>query len=126
MGAANYGTVKLPAALIDAAREEAKLQHRSLGGQVEHWAELGRALESLPGVSVLRLRQILEGRLKLEALPEAEQDQVFEGLGAWFDAPDRATEAYFGAVGNEPGAVGSDGKAGLVRRSAPRRARRRA
>jgi hypothetical protein len=38
--------VKLPDALIDEAREAARREHRSLAGQIEHWAELGRALEA--------------------------------------------------------------------------------
>ncbi len=38
--------VKLPDALIDEARDAARREHRSLAGQIEHWAELGRALEA--------------------------------------------------------------------------------
>jgi ParD-like antitoxin of type II bacterial toxin-antitoxin system len=38
--------VKLPDALIGEARDAARREHRSLAGQIEHWAELGRALEA--------------------------------------------------------------------------------
>jgi hypothetical protein len=38
--------VKLPDALINEAREAAEREHRSLAGQIEHWAELGRAVEA--------------------------------------------------------------------------------
>lgn len=37
--------VKLPDALIEEARSAARREHRSLAGQIEHWAELGRAVE---------------------------------------------------------------------------------
>ena len=38
--------VKLFGALIEEARGSAKLFHRSLTGQIEHWAALGRAIET--------------------------------------------------------------------------------
>ena len=38
--AANFVTVKLARALVDETRREAELLHRSLGGQIEHWATL--------------------------------------------------------------------------------------
>lgn len=38
--------VKLPDALIEEARAAARREHRSLAGQIEHWAEIGRALEA--------------------------------------------------------------------------------
>jgi hypothetical protein len=38
--------VKLPDALIDEARDAARREHRSLAGQIEHCAELGRTLEA--------------------------------------------------------------------------------
>lgn len=126
MGAANYGTVKLPSALLDEARREAQVQHRSVGGQVEHWAELGRALENTPGLTVGRVRQVLEGRARLETLSSADQDKIFNELGASFDAPDEAARDYYAAIGDRPGAVGTDGRGGVVRRNSAARPRKRA
>lgn len=40
-----YVSVKLPAALVDQAREAAQTMRRSVASQVEYWATLGRALE---------------------------------------------------------------------------------
>ncbi|HEY3948140.1 TA system antitoxin ParD family protein, partial [Phenylobacterium sp.] len=74
--AARFSTVRLNSELIDAARGEADLLHRSLGGQIEHWARLGRAIEEA-GLPLARVRQALEGSLKVEALSRIEQDQVF-------------------------------------------------
>ena len=42
--------VKLSGPLVREARQSAKRFHRSLTGQIEHWAALGKAIESrLPG-----------------------------------------------------------------------------
>ena len=47
MSQANTGfaSVKLPAALVDQAREAAQPMRRSVAGQVEYWATLGRIVE---------------------------------------------------------------------------------
>lgn len=49
--------IKVSADLAEAARSEAALTDRSLTGQIEHWAKLGRALESglaVPAVNALK------------------------------------------------------------------------
>lgn len=40
-----FSSVKLPAALVDQAREAAQPMRRSVAGQVEYWATLGRIVE---------------------------------------------------------------------------------
>jgi hypothetical protein len=47
MSQANTGfaSVKLPTALVDQAREAAQPMRRSVAGQVEYWATLGRIVE---------------------------------------------------------------------------------
>ena len=40
-----FASVKLPAALVDQAREAAQTMRRSVAGQVEYWATLGRIVE---------------------------------------------------------------------------------
>src|SRR6476659_3687988 len=40
-----FVSVKLPAALVKHAREAAQTMRRSVAGQIEYWATLGRALE---------------------------------------------------------------------------------
>lgn len=40
-----FSSVKLPAALVEQAREAAQPMRRSVAGQIEYWATLGRALE---------------------------------------------------------------------------------
>ena len=41
----NFASVKLPTALVDQAREAAQPMRRSVAGQVEYWATLGRIVE---------------------------------------------------------------------------------
>jgi hypothetical protein len=41
----SFVSVKLPAALVNNAREAAQTMRRSVAGQVEYWATLGRAIE---------------------------------------------------------------------------------
>ena len=40
-----FVSVKLPASLVNHAREAAQTMRRSVAGQIEYWATLGRALE---------------------------------------------------------------------------------
>lgn len=40
-----FSSVKLPATLVDKAREAAQPMRRSVASQIEYWATLGRALE---------------------------------------------------------------------------------
>lgn len=40
-----FASVKLPAALVSQAREAAQPMRRSVAGQVEYWATLGRIVE---------------------------------------------------------------------------------
>jgi hypothetical protein len=121
MAARNFASVKLTSAFIDEARKEAGIVNRSLGGQIEHWARLGKALESAPGFSMERVRDTLEGRVKLEDLSAVEQDAVFSQMGAWFDNPPDDVKAAYAEIGSRPDAVGLDEKGKLVRvRAGPR------
>jgi len=96
---AKFLTVRLSSELTEAARSEADLMHRSLGGQIEHWARLGRAIEEV-GLPLPRVREALEGRLKIEALSRVEQDQVFALLGEHFRNPPEAVRAGYRALGD--------------------------
>lgn len=111
MAARNFASVKLPADFVEAARKEAELFNRSLGGQIEHWARLGKALEGAPGASVDRVRETLEGRLKLEDLSSEEQAAV---MGVWFDNPPQEVIDAYAELGRRPGAVGTDDKGRLI------------
>ncbi|HEY3889921.1 MAG TPA: hypothetical protein VGL73_15195, partial [Caulobacteraceae bacterium] len=85
------------------------------GGQIEHWARLGRAIEEA-GLPLARVRQALEGSLKVEALSRIEQDQVFALLGERLRNPAAPVRAGYAALGEVVGAAGDDTAGRLVTR----------
>jgi hypothetical protein len=103
--ASTFSTVKLNACLVDEARREADLFHRSIAGQIEHWARLGRALENAKGFSLERVRKALAGELKIEALSDSEQDAFFSELHAQFESPSPTLTANYAELGRQRQAV---------------------
>lgn len=115
MTARKFASVKFPDTFVENARREAALFNRSVAGQIEHWARLGRALEGTPEFSTERVRATLMGRLKIEDLNAAERRAVLDGMFFWAANPSaEETEAY-AALARRPGAVGTDGEGGIVR-----------
>ena len=67
--------VKLTDELVLEARMTAKVAERSIAGQIEYWAQLGRAIEPvLRGDQALALRRSGEVRQFSEAVREADSD----------------------------------------------------
>ena len=56
--ASNFASVKLPAALVQQAREAAQPQRRSVAGQIEYWATLGRIADET-GLTVQEAREAI-------------------------------------------------------------------
>ena len=52
-------SVRIKDDLVESARSVAKVEHRSLAGQVEHWAIIGRAAEENPDLPFSMIREIL-------------------------------------------------------------------
>ena len=68
--------VKLSGALVEEARQCAKIFHRSLTGQIEHWAAIGRAVESrLAPDALAPLLENREATLKISHVAEPGQRQ---------------------------------------------------
>ena len=116
--ASNYASVKLSGDFVEQARREAQVVHRSVGAQVEYWAKLGQAFENSPGVGIDRVRQALEGKLKMEDLTEAEENEAWDKWATEADPRYEEVQAIYAALGMQEGAVGDDGKGNLVRRTA--------
>jgi hypothetical protein len=57
--APSHLSVKLPAALVSAAKESAQTFRRSTAGQIEYWAALGRKMET-SGLTILQAEQALQ------------------------------------------------------------------
>ncbi|MDB5543755.1 MAG: ParD-like antitoxin of type bacterial toxin-antitoxin system, partial [Hyphomicrobiales bacterium] len=51
---AGFSSVKLSAEFVDEARSEARQLHRSVAGQIEYWARLGRAAEAVMPIAKVR------------------------------------------------------------------------
>lgn len=67
-----FSSVKLPAALVDRARQSAQPLRRSVASQIEYWATLGQIVEST-GLSVQEARAAIEAH---EAAQAAQAVQV--------------------------------------------------
>jgi len=121
--------VKLSGALVEDARKSAKVFHRSLTSQIEHWASLGRAIESqMPGDTLARLLDRVGGTMKIGQVAESNQRQqvtavLAEFLGqppdnAWLrDVSARGVPLY-GTVPGAPGRIerlNPDGSREIVR-----------
>ncbi len=52
-------SVRINSELVVSAKTVAKVEHRSLAGQVEHWATIGRAAEENPDLPYAAIREIL-------------------------------------------------------------------
>lgn len=69
----NFASVKLPAALVQQAREAATPQRRSVAGQIEYWATLGRIADET-GLTVQEAREAIaryDARQKTDELLDA-------------------------------------------------------
>lgn len=47
--------------LVSKAKIHSKLEHRSITGQIEHWARLGKCIEENPDLTYNLIRDILLG-----------------------------------------------------------------
>ena len=74
-------TVKLSAKIVAVARTEAALMRRSIAGQVEYWAELGRSVEASGLLDYDRVRRVLSGDGSVHALRPADTSVYLRALG---------------------------------------------
>lgn len=112
---AALASIKLPADLVDEARREAAVFSRSISGQVEHWARIGKAIEAAPGFTLDRVRAALDGRCDPEELTEHEWELFDELRFQSIGEPTAENDAFFAALKTTDGAVGYDENDRLVR-----------
>lgn len=70
-----FSSVKLPAALVDRARQSAQPLRRSVASQIEYWATLGQIVEST-GLSVQEARAAIEAHEAVQAVQAAQAVQA--------------------------------------------------
>jgi len=59
-------TVRVSEELLKDARKYSKIDHRSLAGQIEHWAKIGKCAEENPELTYEMIKDILVGLAELE------------------------------------------------------------
>ena len=58
--------VRISQDLLNDARRFSRIDHRSLAGQIEHWARLGKCAEENPDLTYSLIKEILIGLEELE------------------------------------------------------------
>jgi len=76
-----FASVKLPAALVQQAREAAQPMRRSVAGQIEYWATLGRVVEHT-GLTVQEAQAAIEGYEAAARQARAKAQATEPGNGA--------------------------------------------
>jgi len=58
--------VRISEKLVSEARKFSRVDHRSLAGQIEHWARMGKCAEENPDLTYLLIKDIMIGLEELE------------------------------------------------------------
>jgi hypothetical protein len=87
--------VKISEIEMNALRESAALQSRSLSGQAEHWLRLGRAFERDPRFGFSKVELALKGLLSPDELADSEQEEYFDGIGDGYWKKSNVADSFF-------------------------------
>ena len=71
----SFASVKLPAALVEKARDAAHPMRRSVASQIEYWATLGRALEQA-GLSIQDSQALIEREQGVDGAADAQSSSA--------------------------------------------------
>lgn len=112
---AALATIKVNAELVEAARVESKIFHRSIAGQMEHWARLGRVVETGPGYTLDRARAALIGEFDADQLSPDEELLFADLFTDYLMQPNPENEAFVAKMFAKGGYVGEDEHGRLVR-----------
>lgn len=115
--------VKINDDLAAAARAEAELMSRSMTEQVEHWMRIGRALERLPGVSMAKVRTVLNAGRDFDDLNADERALALGALEAlvFNHRGDRGLQRDWAAAGESYAVLDASGRVVEVRPGERRR-----
>ena len=64
--------IRISEELVDEAKKYGRIDHRSLAGQIEHWARMGKCAEENPDLPYSLIKEILIGLDELEQGEKAE------------------------------------------------------
>lgn len=79
--AAKTSVLRVSSELSEAAEEVGAKFHRKGAQQIEYWARLGRALETLPGITHQKIDAALSARLAFDELNAEERAIALARLG---------------------------------------------
>jgi hypothetical protein len=68
--------VRVSEGLLVEAKKFSRIDHRSLAGQIEHWARMGKCAEENPDLTYSLIKEILMG---LEELEQGERTEYSFG-----------------------------------------------
>jgi hypothetical protein len=115
--------IKLSDRFVNLARSEGRVMGRSIAGQVEHWARLGRAVERSSAFGYERIRSVLSARDSFDDLTADEQAVALAELDAYLEELPREQDAGFFAKLRAAGAPihGEHGRGSVAKVARPRR-----
>jgi hypothetical protein len=58
--------VRISEKLVSEAKKFSRIDHRSITGQIEHWAQIGKCSEENPDLTYSLIKEILVGLEELE------------------------------------------------------------
>ena len=88
--------IKLSDQFVILARGEGKVMGRSIAGQVEHWARLGRSVERARGFDYARVRAVLAAQASFDDLGEDERAVALTDLEDYLEhLPRDRDDAFF-------------------------------
>jgi len=64
--------VRISEKLVNEAKKFSRVDHRSITGQIEHWAKIGKCAEENPDLTYSLIKEILMG---LEELDQGERSE---------------------------------------------------
>lgn len=66
--------VRISDELLNEAKKFSKIEHRSLTGQIEHWARVGKCAEENPDLTYDLIKEILIGIAEMEQGEKSEYE----------------------------------------------------
>ena len=64
--------IRISEELVNEAKKYSRIEHRSITGQIEHWARIGKCIEENPDLTYSLIKEILIG---IEELDQGEKSE---------------------------------------------------
>ena len=71
--------VKISEDAVNFAREQSKIFHRTIGGQIDYWVTIGRLAEAHPGLTFDHLQKLMRLN-QLDQLPKNTNNKLFQAI----------------------------------------------